>query len=222
MIFLLLFLFEIIFLFVCSRLLTNSLAHLLMRLTRSKTLTINIISFLFLPGVVVHEFSHFLSATFLFVKTGEIEFIPQITDGGVKLGSVGIAGTDPIRRAIIGFAPVIIGIGIITTVLFYFFNGKFGEIGFNLKTLLVLYVVFEIGNTMFSSRKDLEGTLELLAVLAVFLIAFYLIGFRIPAGFTRMIFSYRNIELVKQGNLLLLAPILIDLLVIGGMRLLKI
>src|ERR1700681_939898 len=97
--FILLFLFEVFILFLVSRLMTRVLSFL----------PIFLISFIFLPGIIIHELSHLLVASILFVKTGEIEFMPQVQDEGLKLGSVSIAKTDPIRRFIIGVSPIILG-----------------------------------------------------------------------------------------------------------------
>ena len=96
-----LFIGELILLFLLSRALTKTL---------SRFLSISALSFLFLPGVIVHELSHMLVAAILIVPIGEIEFMPKRTEGGVKLGSVAIGSCDPIRRAIIGFAPVFVGL----------------------------------------------------------------------------------------------------------------
>lgn len=216
MIYLVVFFLELGFLFFLSRFLTKSLSRLIFSLTQSKTITINLLFFLFLPGIIIHELSHFLAALFLLVKTGEIEFFPKMMDDGVRLGSVGIAKTDPIRRAMIGFAPVIFG----TSILIYSIIFLFSLDGFSLfwKLIIIFYLVFEIGNTMFSSRKDLEGTIELMVVITIIFIFLYFLGFRLPDSFVQLVFSERNIELIKKGNLLLLVPIGIDVLVIGGAR----
>ncbi|HKC14513.1 MAG TPA: hypothetical protein VKC89_00935, partial [Patescibacteria group bacterium] len=81
--FVLLFPFEFIFLFILSRTLTRKLSFL----------PINLTSFLFLPGVIVHELSHYLLASLLFVPVGDIEFMPQRREGELKLGSVSIGQT---------------------------------------------------------------------------------------------------------------------------------
>src|SRR3989344_1188437 len=94
-----LFLVELVVLFFSSRLLLGSLAQLLMGWTGSREVTIKILAILFLPGTMVHELAHVLSAGVLQVPTGEIEFMPQVLDGGegVKLGSAQIAKTDIVR-----------------------------------------------------------------------------------------------------------------------------
>lgn len=219
MIFLFLFIFELFVLFFLSQLLTKSLSSFFYRITKSQALTINLLSFLFLPGVIIHELSHMLSAAILMVPVGEIEFMPKVSDNGVKLGSVEIGRTDPIRRAIIGFAPVLAGTALIIS-LIYFIYSLDGLLLF-WKFAIILYIVFEIGNTMFSSRKDLEGTIELLLVFLIIFISLYLLGVRIPENFINFIFSEANIELIKKGNLFLIIPILADLLIFGTTKFLN-
>src|SRR5690606_2967609 len=97
---------------------------------------------------------------------------------GVKMGSVAIGHTDPVRRALIGMAPFFWGTTILLMILFAF--QSFGGIDNIWITIITGYVVFEISNTMFSSRKDMEGTLELFLALLVVLLLFYFLGFRFP------------------------------------------
>src|SRR5437588_102405 len=108
--FLILFLIEFALIFFLSRKLSSYLSIFFLKYTRSKKITIYLISLFFLPGVIVHELGHWLMANVLFVKTGEIEFMPQIHGEHLKLGSVEVAQTDPIRRFFIGVAPIIIGL----------------------------------------------------------------------------------------------------------------
>jgi len=219
MIFLFLFILELFILFFVSQILTKSLSILFYKVTGSRTVTINLLSFLFLPGVVIHELSHMLSAALLMVPVGEIEFLPKVSDNGVKLGSVEIGRTDPIRRAIIGFAPVLAGTALIISLIYFIYS--FSGLLLFWKFVIIFYVVFEIGNTMFSSRKDLEGTIELLLVFLIIFVSFYLLGARVPENFINFVFSEANIELIKKGNLFLVIPILADLLFIGLTKILS-
>lgn len=212
MIFLLLFFLELFVLFFVSQFLTKSLSHLFYKITRSQTMTINLLSVLFLPGVIVHELSHMFSAALLMVPVGEIEFMPKVMEGGVKMGSVGVGKTDPIRRAIIGFAPVLVGVALIIGSIYYLYG--LSSLTIVWKLAIILFMVFEIGNTMFSSRKDLEGTLELLLVFVIIFAALYFVGVRIPENFTSFIFSENNLEYFRKANLFLLAPIAVDSVII--------
>lgn len=171
MAFLTLVLIEFITLFFLAKLFTRSLSKLLFALTKSETVTIQILSFFFLPGVVIHELSHMLIAVALFVPTGEIEFFPKIVEHNVKLGSVAIGKTDPVRRAVIGLAPIIVGIAIFFVAAAFYSQSQYKVI--SLETLILFYLVFEVGNTMFSSTRDLEGLIETMLAGGVLAGGFY-------------------------------------------------
>ncbi|HEX7042523.1 MAG TPA: hypothetical protein VF189_04690 [Patescibacteria group bacterium] len=156
---------EVIMLFFLSQSLTRALSSWFYYLFKNHAIVIHLMSILFLPGVILHELSHLLTASIFFVPTGEIEFLPEIRGNEVKMGSVTIASTDPLRRFIIGVAPLFGGLSILF-LLFWFFLPTLTP--FSWQTAVLLYAVFEISNTMFSSRKDMEGAIGLLIVGAVF------------------------------------------------------
>ena len=131
-----------------------------------------------------------------------------------------VAKTDPIRRAIIGAAPFIIGVLIILSSLFYFTKLNF-PISQTIKVILELFIVFEIGNTMFSSSKDLEGTLELLVVILLIMGMLFFIGLRVPQAIPDYFSSPATKALFGKIDLLILVPIGLDLLVIGWIKLLR-
>lgn len=214
MLFLSIFLFELLLLFLLSRLLTSSLSLLFLRLTRNQHITIRLLALLFLPGVVVHELSHALMAMLLLVPVGKIEFMPQLRGSHVKLGSVVVGRTDPLRRALIGFAPSIVGLVLIFFFLVLFLTQQFVNIPSWIRIAIVFYGIFQITNTMFSSRKDVEGTAEIIAVLAVLLLILYLVGFRMPIEFVQQILEREEIiTLLQKVTFYLLIPLGIDIVV---------
>jgi hypothetical protein len=82
----------------------------LLLLVRQTELVKVLFSLLFVPGVLLHEFSHFLMAKILGVRTGRFSLIPQsMPDGRLQLGYVETARTDMLRDALIGAAPLIVG-----------------------------------------------------------------------------------------------------------------
>src|SRR5438046_2523954 len=113
MLLVMLFFGELFLLFLLSRQLTRSLSYLFYRLTKSKQMTIYLLAVVFLPGTLVHELSHYFMAVVLFVHAEGLEVVPKLQEHGVKLGSVGIARTDPLRRLLIGMAPFLFGTVII-------------------------------------------------------------------------------------------------------------
>lgn len=220
MILALLFFGELLFLFFLSRTVTRSLSFLLYRLTRSKKITIHLLAFLFFPGTAVHELAHAITAGVLGVRVGTIEFVPVIEGDHVKLGSVQVAQTDFFRRFLIGAAPFFWGTAIILGLLYFMVSNDLLHNA--LMILFVGYIVFEIGNTMFSSRKDMEGALELFITLTCLIIIFYFLGVRLPAINPTALFERPLLmSMLTSGSIYLAVPILLDLLFIGLLKLLK-
>jgi len=79
-------------------------------LTRREEIALTAFSLLFIPGVFLHESSHFVVARLLGVPTGRFSLLPSTTDDGrLRLGYVQTASTDILRDALIGTAPLITG-----------------------------------------------------------------------------------------------------------------
>jgi len=194
--------------------------------TLSNFLSINIISVIFLPGVIVHELSHLFMAAIMFVPVGRMEFMPKKENNKLRLGSVEIAKTDPFRRAIIGFAPVVVGLAIIIgSVYFFSHNTSFLQSEnyyiFIAVSLILMYLLFVISNTMFSSSRDMEGTAEILIILVIIFTLAYALGFRFPFFYFDRIFTKQTVGLIQKSELFLLAPILIDVAMLATIRALK-
>jgi hypothetical protein len=218
-IFLLLFLFEIFLLSLLSKHLINSIFRLVYYISKSRAVSAHFLAFIFLPGTIIHELSHVICAGVLMVHTGEIEFIPEIHEGGIKLGSAEIGITDPIRRSLIGIAPVLIGLFIIIGGLYLFSSNLLSGKSYSVWIYLaIFYALFVVGNTMFSSKKDLEGVLGVVVLLISILAALYLLGFRelfvLLNNFIQNSSSY-----IYKSNLFLLAPIAVNLVIIGFTKL---
>ena len=147
------------------------------------------------------------------MPVGELNVVPEIEEKGVKLGSVQIGHTDPFRRMIIGVAPVLLGMVLIFSL---FLLVKIGIAPW-WQVVLALYMLFEIGNTMFSSRKDLEGSilfiiLGLVLSLVAFLV-FYFLNFNIWVYLNNLNLEFA-VSFFKQAAIYLLIPVALDLLII--------
>lgn len=95
---------------IVQRALHREIQAVFLLLTRHPTLTQVLFALLFLPGVFLHEFSHFLAAKLLGVRTGRFSIIPQAQpDGKLRLGYVETASGGALRDALIGVAPLISG-----------------------------------------------------------------------------------------------------------------
>src|SRR4030043_791920 len=177
------FLFELIILYYLSRKLTNKIWIIFFKLTKSKKASTYFYSFLFLPGIIFHEVSHFLAALFLFVPVGRINLSPTFEEDvkgnikEIKLGSVAIGKSGLIRGTLIGFAPFIVEIRLILVGIGWIISKDL--LGNWTVVLISIYIIFEIGNTMFLSRSDLKTALELTLVIVALYFILYLLGIRI-------------------------------------------
>ncbi len=214
------FLSELFILFLLSRSLTNLLFTFFYRTTKSKKISVYLMSIIFLPGTVIHELAHALMAVLLRVHVGKMEFIPKLMDNNLKLGSVEIGKTDPIRRILIGMAPFIFGTSILLGI--FFFAVSYNLFANLLFVIVIGYCVFEIGNTMFSSKKDMEGALEVIAALIFITLVLYFIGLRIPQINPDTIFAKVLLQQTFQkADLYLVAPVGIDIALIAIFRILR-
>ena len=207
--------FLFILLFFLAKFLIRALSRLFLKITKSESITVTLFFYLFLPGIIVHELSHLLAAGLLFVKTGDMELTPKVTGGEVRLGSVGIEKTDFLRRAIIGVAPVLVGISIIFGILFSLQKLNAMNLGIY---ALSFYIIFEVGNTLFSSRKDLEGAVELLLTFIFIFGALFLIRGEIAGAFFQVLQRNEIINFFKNADLFLIVPILLDLVIVVFVR----
>lgn len=178
---------ELLILFFLSKHLVNVMHSLFFALTHSQRISLTLITTLFLPGTIIHELSHWLIAELVRVRTGEISLTPEIErrnsrETYVKLGHVQVAESDPIRKYLIGFAPLFMGTFFLFLLiwLFQFFwpqiNDLKLQIGF---VCLIGYLLFSISNNMFSSKKDLEGFIFVVPILVILAVAIYWSGIRI-------------------------------------------
>src|SRR5574342_762275 len=84
---------------------------------RDADLALIVYSLVMLPGVILHEGSHWLMATLLLVRTGHFSVVPErMPDGTLRLGYVETAKVDFIREALIGAAPLVFGSAVIMLV----------------------------------------------------------------------------------------------------------
>ncbi len=203
------FFLELVVLFFLSRRLTSELSLLFYRTFKSQKFAIFLISAIFLPGTIIHEFAHAVMAKALFVYVGKMSLLPSLNGNSLKLGSVEVGRTDIVRNFLIGIAPFMVGTTLLLGMLFYSFSNKL--LGFNLFTFLVLIFTFVIANTMYSSRKDMEGAVEFFLLIIIPIIFLYFVGVRIPG------LSWEGLNNEVLNNYFMTASILLGIpLVIDG------
>src|SRR5687767_1686837 len=166
------FVFMLAPLILLQRLLHREIQAVFLILTRDPRLTMGFFSMIFLPGVFLHELSHFLAAKLLFVRTGKFSIFPQaLPDGRLQLGYVETARSDVVRDSIIGAAPLIIGTLFVSYVAIYrlemrilwdvFRNGQLDLFWMAMRALpqvsdfyMWFYLAFAVSSTMMPSQSD--------------------------------------------------------------------
>jgi len=104
------FLATLALLVILQRFLHREIQVFFLLLTRRPGLTQALFALLFLPGVFLHEASHFLAAKLLGVRTGRVSLIPRpLPDGKLQLGFVETARGGLLKDALIGAAPLFTG-----------------------------------------------------------------------------------------------------------------
>lgn len=210
---------ELLILFALSKKLHIGFGRLFYRITKNPKGTTYLLAVLFLPGTFVHEMSHFLSALFLLVPVGQFELMPEIQDEKrIKLGSVPIGKTDFIRRFLIGSAPFVVG-NILIFLIIYFLTIK-SVLWWHI--VLAVYLVFEIGNTMYLSKKDMEGAWKMLLVFMFLIAVFYIIGLRFQMNIFQTLFSENTLMVLRNVAKFLFIPIIIDGIIISFFKLVRI
>ncbi len=151
---------------------------------------------MFLPGTLLHEVSHWLTARLLGVRTGKFSLWPKLKKGGeLQMGAVQVDVADPFRHSLIGLAPLIFG----TIAVLIIGQGwlGLGQIGLAIATgdlesiwqairqmltvpdvWLWLYLIFAIANAMLPSASDREAwrtTLIYLGLIFALVVGFGLI-----------------------------------------------
>jgi hypothetical protein len=212
MIQLLLFLLLLVLLFIISRKVQRYVSQLFYGLVKSKKVSAYLFALLFLPGTYIHEFSHILVSLMLFVPVGKLELIPKLEGEQLKLGSVSISKTDFIRRFLIGVAPLILGVFILVAIVAFAFANPPGSVWW--KYLIYLYLIFTISNTMFMSKKDLEGGWKLGLAFAFIFLLLYLVGFQVTVTSESFLYSENFIHILSTVNKYLLFPLGLDFVIV--------
>jgi len=176
------------------RFLQREIQAILLLITRQPEISTVLFSLLFLPGVLLHETSHFVMAHLLGVRTGRFSIIPKKLEGGrLQLGYVETASTDFFRDALIGVAPLVTGgffvafAGVsrlgLNTIWVNLIQGQMNSISPAIKSIIVgpdfwlwFYLTLTVSSTMMPSASDRRAWLPLILVLVVLLGFVLLIG----------------------------------------------
>lgn len=181
-------------LIILQRLLHREIQAVFLILTRNAQITMGVFQFIFLPGVLLHETSHFLMAKLLRVPTGRFSILPKpLPDGRLQMGYVETAKADIVRDSLIGAAPLIIGTLFVAYAAIYQLemrvlwdvlrDGKFNLFWMGIRALpnvqdfyLWLYLTFAVSSMMMPSESDRHAWLELVISVGVLFSIALLIG----------------------------------------------
>jgi hypothetical protein len=179
---------------ILQRLLHREIQAVFLILTRDARLTMGIFSVIFLPGVFLHELSHFLMAKTVRVPTGKVSLLPRpLPDGRLQLGYVETAKSDIVRDSLIGAAPLIVGTLFVAYIAIYQLemrvlwdvlrNGQFNLFWMGVNALpnvkdfyLWFYLTFAVSSTMMPSESDRHAWLELVVSVGILFAIALLVG----------------------------------------------
>jgi len=188
------FMFMLVPLIFLQRLLHREIQAVFLILSRDARVTMTIFQLIFLPGVFLHESSHFLMAKILGVATGRFSILPRpLPNGRLQLGYVETARSDIIRDSLIGGAPLITGTICVAYIAFYHMDmqilldvlrrGQLNLFWMGVRALptvqdfyLWFYLAFAVSSTMMPSESDRHAWLELVIAVGVLFSLILLIG----------------------------------------------
>src|SRR5512143_2811466 len=168
-----------------QRLLHRELQACLLILSRSPEFTITLFSIIFLPGVLLHELSHYVIAVILGVQTARFSLVPQLLPNGrLQLGYVETVRSDIVRDSLIGAAPLIAGASVVAYLAVtrldllplwdVLRNGQWGLLWHGLTLLpraadfpLWFYLLFTVSSTMLPSQSDRHAWMPFGILIAV-------------------------------------------------------
>ncbi|HEY65923.1 MAG TPA: hypothetical protein G4O02_15280 [Caldilineae bacterium] len=135
---------------------------------------------IFLPGIVLHELSHWLVARVLGLRPSRLRVWPERRGRSVRMGYVDFRSGGALRDSLVGLAPFITGCALLLWIATRVFDIE-GLDGWREAALalwagrgypdawLYIYLIFAISNGMMPSSSDREawGTLLLYILLAI-------------------------------------------------------
>ncbi len=201
---------------------------LALALTGNPGCAVRLLFYLLLPGILLHEASHYVAAKVLFVKTNGVSIgVGRARKNVVSLGSVNVNRADPLRESLIGLAPFVVGIGaiwLITGIGFELWPGQ----GLNLTqfvnstmaysrdwtTWLAVYLIFAVSTSMIPSESDREPWGPVLTFIGALVAILFLLGWT-PTIPKHIVDAAR--ELLDALNFALAAALAVNSAVAGAL-----
>ena len=174
---------------------TQWLQELSMRWVGHPDVALTLYFVIVLPGVVVHELSHWLAAKLLGVRVSKLSIGPvrKGRSRRVSLGSVRVGKVDPLRSSLIGLAPLlggsavilligvlVLGVGNLTQATvaesMEGFVAALGQVVRVPDFWLWLYLIFSVSNVMLPSASDMAAVRPVLIFLGIVAAVVLLVG----------------------------------------------
>ncbi len=203
------FLLQIVIIYIISRLILKELFLFLRKFFQTDYPVFLLVSFIFLPGTIIHETAHFITALFLILPVKSMTIFPKWDSNEIKLGEVTFIKKDFLRTILVGIAPVFFGIGILFS-LFYFNIYPANNIGLN---IVYSYLIFSISANMFSSKQDLKDLVLIVPVILLLIVIFYVFDIKINMSSINVI--------MNKVNLYIFFVLIIDIFLFGFIKLLN-
>src|SRR3989338_4897707 len=179
------FLLQIIAIYIISRLILKELFLFLRKFFETDFPVFILVSFIFLPGTIIHETAHFITALFLILPVKSMSVFPKWDNNEIKLGEVLFVKKDFLRAILVGIAPVFFGISILFLLFFYQIYPS-NNLGLN---ILYSYLIFSISANMFSSKQDLKDSILIIPVVLLVMVLFYVFDIKINTDFINVIMN---------------------------------
>ena len=176
-----------------SRRISLYVQTLIYYMTRSVDLATVILFLLLLPGIIIHEAAHWVTARLLGLKTGKFRVWPKPQGRQIRMGSVSVQRGNLWQDSLVGLAPLIFGSILIAligqriffayqissallrgqwTQGFYAFRSALGEAD----GALWAYLLFAVGNAMMPSASDREPLMPLFLYTSLAALLYVVVG----------------------------------------------
>ncbi|MCC7354294.1 MAG: hypothetical protein IT330_11095 [Anaerolineae bacterium] len=174
----------LLLLIVLSRWATRELGKLGYLLSGDGVATALLTFAILLPGIFLHELSHWLMAKALGLRTGKFRLWPEQRKKSLRLGYVEVEGGGMVRDSLVGLAPFLVGSGVLLYVGYRVFDlggtGSVWQAGQTVQGLahflsgfdapdawLWLYLAFAVSNAMMPSESDRQPWASLFLFLGI-------------------------------------------------------
>jgi hypothetical protein len=209
----------------------EGLQELFYLLTGDTRAAVYLFQILLLPGVALHELSHYLTAKLLRVRVRRVSLQPKIQRGKVQLGAVVMDRPDFVRGLLIGLAPLIFGSAAIILIGQHVFDvgavieaakaNDFREITLAMQAAfrandawIWFYLIFAISNAMLPSESDREALWPMVFFIGFIVAAVALAGWgpALIASLTEPLERALSLLLVAFGSTLFVDAIFVVLI----------